>query len=52
MACFSTGLYFVGLLGLEPKLSESKSEVLPLHHKPVLFHCKNSVFYLTKKQWG
>ena len=27
------------LLGLEPKMSESKSEVLPLHHKTRCANC-------------
>ena len=26
---------FVGLLGFEPRMTESKSEVLPLHHNPI-----------------
>jgi hypothetical protein len=26
---------FVGLPGLEPRLTESKSVVLPLHHNPI-----------------
>lgn len=28
---------FVGLLGFEPRQTESKSVVLPLHHNPILF---------------
>ena len=33
---------FVGLLGFEPRQTESKSVVLPLHHNPVPFwECKN-----------
>lgn len=35
----------VGLLGLEPRQTESKSVVLPLHHNPVTWfirECKNS----------
>ena len=27
---------FVGLLGFEPRQTESKSVVLPLHHNPIL----------------
>ncbi len=30
--------FFVGLLGLEPRTTEPKSAVLPLHHRPVPFH--------------
>ena len=26
---------FVGLLGLEPRTTEPKSAVLPLHHRPI-----------------
>ncbi len=26
----------VGLLGFEPRMTESKSEVLPLHHNPIV----------------
>jgi hypothetical protein len=45
MVCFlqtknpsiSTGV-FVGLLGFEPRQTESKSVVLPLHHNPILKH--------------
>lgn len=29
--------FFVGLLGLEPRMTEPKSVVLPLHHRPVPF---------------
>ena len=36
---------FVGLLGFEPRQTESKSVVLPLHHNPNLprfnWECKN-----------
>ena len=33
---------FVGLPGFEPRQTESKSVVLPLHHNPVPFwECKN-----------
>jgi hypothetical protein len=28
--------FFVGLLGFEPRQTESKSVVLPLHHNPIL----------------
>ena len=28
--------YAVGLLGFEPRQTESKSVVLPLHHNPVI----------------
>jgi hypothetical protein len=28
-------LIFVNLLGFEPRLAESKSDVLPLHHKSI-----------------
>ena len=39
-------LFFVGLLGFEPRQTESKSVVLPLHHNPVNYpiiylECKN-----------
>jgi hypothetical protein len=27
--------FFVNLLGFEPRLAESKSDVLPLHHKSI-----------------
>ena len=27
----------VGVLGLEPRISEPKSDVLPLHHTPILY---------------
>ena len=27
----------VGLLGLEPRTTEPKSAVLPLHHRPICF---------------
>ena len=27
--------FFVGLLGLEPRTTEPKSAVLPLHHRPL-----------------
>ena len=30
-----TGEFFVGLLGLEPRMTEPKSAVLPLHHRPI-----------------
>ena len=40
----------VGLLGFEPRKTESKSVVLPLHHNPITFfayaqnlECKNKV---------
>ena len=34
---------FVGLLGLEPRTTEPKSAVLPLHHRPVPYcGCKCS----------
>ena len=29
--------FFVGLLGFEPRMTESKSEVLPLHHNPIYY---------------
>ncbi len=37
---------FVGLLGFEPRQTDSKSVVLPLHHNPALIpknylECKN-----------
>jgi hypothetical protein len=40
---------FVGLLGFEPRQTESKSVVLPLHHNPISKHfcvweCKNRGF--------
>jgi hypothetical protein len=28
--------FFVGLPGFEPRLTESKSVVLPLHHNPII----------------
>lgn len=28
--------FFVGLPGLEPRITEPKSAVLPLHHRPIL----------------
>ena len=30
--------FFVGLLGLEPRITEPKSAVLPLHHRPAILH--------------
>ncbi len=29
-------VFFVGLLGLEPRMSGPESGVLPLHHSPIL----------------
>ena len=29
-------LFFVGLPGFEPRQTESKSVVLPLHHNPII----------------
>lgn len=29
--------FFVGLLGFEPRQTESKSVVLPLHNNPIIF---------------
>lgn|GEM_PF-5136924 len=32
-----TLLFSVGLLGFEPRRTESKSVVLPLHYNPIIF---------------
>ncbi len=41
--------HFVGLPGFEPRQTESKSVVLPLHHNPIfhplfVWECKNRDF--------
>ncbi len=33
--------FFVGLLGFEPRQTESKSVVLPLHNNPIIFQKLN-----------
>ncbi len=39
--------FLVGPLGLEPRMTESKSAVLPLHHGPKMNVCRTRHSYIT-----
>lgn len=46
---YTIGQVFVGLLGFEPRQTESKSVVLPLHHNPIvpnfIWDCKSRGYH-------
>ncbi len=43
--------FFVGLLGFEPRQTESKSVVLPLHHNPVIYSAAKIRVMLLPPKW-
>ena len=47
----SNQFFFVGLLGFEPRQTESKSVVLPLHHNPVIYSAAKIGFMLLPPKW-
>ena len=44
-------LFFVGLLGFEPRKTESKSVVLPLHHNPIVIWSAKIRFWAFSAKW-
>ncbi len=48
---FLERLYYVGLLGLEPRKTAPKTVVLPLHHRPAVLisECKFNTNFILRK---
>ena len=47
----SSSVLPVGLLGFEPRQTESKSVVLPLHHNPVIYSAAKIRVMLLPPKW-